>query len=70
MAHRLYITGGVGLDNNAVFGFAASPRISAAYYIRRPVANSFLAETKLRFNFGTGSKSPAPSSKALNSLHF
>jgi len=59
IAHRLYITGGVGLDKNAVFGFAASPRVSAAYYLRRPIASSFFAETKLRFNFGTGIKEPS-----------
>jgi vitamin B12 transporter len=59
VAHRLYITAGVGLDKNAVFGFAASPRVSAAYYLRRPTGSSFLAETKLRFNFGTGIKEPS-----------
>jgi vitamin B12 transporter len=59
VGHRLYLTGGVGLDKNAVFGFAASPRVSAAYYLRRPVSSSFFAETKLRFNFGTGIKEPS-----------
>jgi vitamin B12 transporter len=59
VAHRLYLTAGVGLDKNAVFGFAASPRVGAAYYLRRPTASSFFAETKLRFNFGTGIKEPS-----------
>jgi vitamin B12 transporter len=59
IAHRLYLTGGVGLENNAVFGFAASPRVSAAYYLRRPTGGSFFAETKLRFNFGKGIKEPS-----------
>ena len=59
IAHRLYLTGGVGFDKNAVFGFAASPRVSAAYYVRRPSSDSFFAETKLRFNFGIGVKEPS-----------
>ena len=59
IAHRLYLTAGVGIDDNAVFGLAASPRVSAAYYLRRPAASSFWAETKLRFNFGTGIKEPS-----------
>jgi vitamin B12 transporter len=59
VGHRLYLTGGVGFEKNAVFGFAASPRASAAYYLRRPVANSFFAETKARFNFGKGIKEPS-----------
>jgi vitamin B12 transporter len=59
VAHRLYVTAGVGLANNALFGFAPTPRVSAAYYIRRPTAGSFFAETKLRFNFGKGIKEPS-----------
>ncbi len=59
VAHRLFLTAGVGLENNAVFGFAASPRVSAAYYLRRPSAARFLGETKLKFNFGKGIKEPS-----------
>ncbi len=59
LGHRLYLTGGVGLENNAVFGFAASPRVSAAYYLRKPSSGSFFADTKLRFNFGKGIKEPS-----------
>ena len=57
--HRLYLTGGVGFEKNAVFGFAASPNVSAAYYLRKPSANTFFADTKLRFNFGKGIKEPS-----------
>jgi len=57
--HRLYLTGGVGLEENAVFHFAASPRESAAYYLRKPSSNSFFADTKLLFNFGKGIKEPS-----------
>lgn len=59
VGHRFFLTGGVGLENNAVFGFAASPRISAAYYLRRPTNSTFLGETKLKFNFGKGIKEPS-----------
>jgi vitamin B12 transporter len=59
IGHRLYLTGGLGLENNAVFGFAASPRVSAAYYLRRPSGNSILSSAKLHFNFGTGIKEPS-----------
>jgi iron complex outermembrane receptor protein/vitamin B12 transporter len=59
IGHRLYLTGGVGLENNAVFGFASSPRASAAYYLRKPSGNSFFSDSKLRFNFGKGIKEPS-----------
>ena len=62
--HRLFITGGVGLENNAVFGFAGSPRASLAYYLRRPTSSGFLGETKLKFNFGKGIKEPSTSQQA------
>lgn len=56
IAHRLYVTAGVGLEKNAVFGFAASPRVSLAYYLRQPTASGFFGDTKLRFNYGRGIK--------------
>jgi iron complex outermembrane receptor protein/vitamin B12 transporter len=56
IAHRLYVTAGVGLENNAVFGFAASPRVSLAYYLRQPYSTGFLGDTKLKFNYGRGIK--------------
>jgi vitamin B12 transporter len=59
IGHRLYLTGGVGLENNSVFGFATSPRVSAAYYLRRPSGSSFVSDSKLRFNFGKGIKEPS-----------
>ncbi|HUB77216.1 MAG TPA: TonB-dependent receptor [Bryobacteraceae bacterium] len=59
IGHRLYVTGGLGLENNAVFEFAASPRASAAYYLRKPSGNSFISDSKLRFNFGKGIKEPS-----------
>ena len=64
LAHRLFLTAGVGLENNAVFGFAASPRVSLAYYLRTPSGTRFLGETKLKFNFGKGIKEPSTTQQA------
>ena len=59
LSHRAFATAGVGLADNAVYGFAAIPRLSFAYYVRRPSSNSFFSGTKLRFNFGTGIDEPS-----------
>lgn len=59
LSHRLFATAGVGLEHNAVFGFAATPRVSLAYYVRRPSVEGFFGETKLKFNFGTGIEEPS-----------
>jgi iron complex outermembrane receptor protein/vitamin B12 transporter len=59
LGHRLFATAGVGLEDNAVYGFAATPRVSLAYYARRPSSGSFFDGTKLRFNFGTGIDEPS-----------
>ena len=59
LSHRLFATGGVGLEHNAVFGFAATPRVSLAYYLRRPSVEGFWGATKLKFNFGTGIEEPS-----------
>ncbi len=59
LRHRAFATAGVGLEDNAVFGFAATPRVSLAYYPRQPSSNTFFGFTKLRFNFGTGIKEPS-----------
>ncbi len=56
---RLFATAGVGLESNAVFGFAATPRASLAYYPRRPAAASSFGHTELTFNFGTGIEEPS-----------
>lgn len=56
---RLYLAGGVGLDHNAVFGFAATPRVSVASYLRRPSGREAVGDTKLVFNVGKGIKAPS-----------
>ena len=59
IGHRLFATAGVGFENNAVYGFAVTPRVSAAYYLRRPANQDFLGDTKLKFNFGKGITEPS-----------
>ena len=59
LGHRAFVTAGLGLADNAVYGFAATPRVSAAYYLRQPASNSFFSGTKLRFNYGTGIDEPS-----------
>ena len=56
---RAYLTAGVGLEDNAVFGFAATPRVSLAFYLRQGSGDAFFSDTKLRLNFGTGIKEPS-----------
>jgi vitamin B12 transporter len=59
LRQRFYANLGVGLEENAVFQFAATPRVSLAYYLRRPATDAFFGSTKLRSNFGTGIKEPS-----------
>ena len=54
--NRLYYTVGSGLENNGLYGFAATPRASLAYYAVRPSSSSFLSGTKLHGSFGKGIK--------------
>ena len=56
--NRLYTTLGVGVEKNAVFGLAATPRASLAYYLVRPSSSGALAGTKLKFNYGQGIQEP------------
>ncbi len=65
LGRRLYATAGVGLDKNAVFGFAATPRVSLAYYLRRPSTSGFFSDTKLRFILQTESRNPASRNRRL-----
>ncbi|MGH9444810.1 MAG: TonB-dependent receptor plug domain-containing protein, partial [Terriglobia bacterium] len=41
LRQRFFGTAGVGIESNAVFGLAATPRASAAYYLRRPSSGLF-----------------------------
>jgi vitamin B12 transporter len=59
LANRFYYTLGSGIENNAVFGVEATPRVSLAYYLIRPDSSRVFSGTKVRGNFGTGIKEPS-----------
>jgi vitamin B12 transporter len=59
LRNRLYYNLGSGLEDNGLFGFAATPRASIAYYLVRPSATSWLSGTKLHGSFGKGIKEPS-----------
>lgn len=56
---RAFATVGVGVEDNAVFGVAATPRVSLAYYAVRPRGTGWFNGTKLKFNYGQGIKEPS-----------
>jgi iron complex outermembrane receptor protein/vitamin B12 transporter len=57
LMNRTYVNAGVGLEHNAAFGDAVTPRVSVASYLRQP-QSSGIGETKLVMNAGTGIKAP------------
>ena len=59
LGQRLYYTLGSGLEDNGLFGFAATPRASLAYYLARPSGSHWLSGTKLHGSFGKGIKEPS-----------
>jgi vitamin B12 transporter len=59
LRNRLFYTAGAGLETSSIFGFAASPRASLAYYIAKPRDQGILSGTRLVFNFGKGIKEPS-----------
>jgi vitamin B12 transporter len=58
LANRAYVTGGFGVEHNAVFETAYTPRVSAAIYLREP-SRGGIGETKLTINAGKGIKAPS-----------
>ena len=52
---RTHISAGVGVEHNAVFETATTPRLSIASYLRNP-ARGAVGDTKLVLNFGKGIK--------------
>jgi len=70
IAHRFFTTFGMGFEHNSFFGFAGTPRVSMAYYMRKPTNVGLFGETKLKFNFGKGIKeaSTLQQSEALITL--
>jgi vitamin B12 transporter len=59
LGNRFYATLGGSVENNAVFGIAAVPRVSLAYYLVRPQSSGAWNGTKLKFNYGQGIKGPS-----------
>ena len=58
--NRMFVTGGLGLERNGLFGQAITPRVSMAFYARSPMADSGLVgATKLTVNAGRGIKAPS-----------
>jgi iron complex outermembrane receptor protein/vitamin B12 transporter len=66
--NRLFYNVGSGLEDNGLFGFAATPRASLAYYLFRPSTARFFSGTKLHGTFGKGIKEPSVYQQA-NSLY-
>ena len=59
LANRFYYTLGSGIENNAIFGVEATPRVSLAYYLLRPDSSRIFSGIKIRGSFGTGIKEPS-----------
>jgi vitamin B12 transporter len=57
--NRLYYIVGSGLENNSVFGFAATPRASLAWHVVRPGDRGIFSGTRLAFNFAKGIVEPS-----------
>jgi iron complex outermembrane receptor protein/vitamin B12 transporter len=55
---RLFYQLGSGLEDNGLYGFAATPRASLAYYLARPTSSGLFTGTKLHGTFGKGIKDP------------
>jgi len=60
LTNRVYLTGGVGFEHNDLFGYATTPRLSVALYLRPPTRTDVgvFGDTKLTFNAGRGIKAP------------
>jgi vitamin B12 transporter len=56
---RAYLTLGGSVERNAVFGTAAIPRGSLAYYLVPPRSSGMFAGTKLNLNYGQGIREPS-----------
>jgi iron complex outermembrane receptor protein/vitamin B12 transporter len=57
--NRVSLTGGVGVEHNAIFGNVATPRVSVAVFAHNASGTSNVGESKLTFNAGKGIKSPS-----------
>jgi iron complex outermembrane receptor protein/vitamin B12 transporter len=58
LGERVYVSGGVGLEHNAAFKNAVTPRVSVAAYLHQATKGA-VGATKLIFNAGKGIKAPS-----------
>jgi iron complex outermembrane receptor protein/vitamin B12 transporter len=56
---RLFYTVGTGVEVNALYGLAATPRISLSYSIQQNRNAGLLSGTRVRASFGKGVKEPS-----------
>ena len=59
LRNRLFYALGGGLENNGLFGFAGTPRVSLAWQVARGNSGGFFSGTKLRASYGEGIKEPS-----------
>lgn len=64
--NRFFYTLGGGLEDNGLFGFASTPRVSLAWQAARGNSDSFFYGTKLRASFGQGIKEPSVSDQTTS----
>jgi vitamin B12 transporter len=62
--HRFFVTAGGGFEHNSFYGWAATPRVSLAYYLRKGSNAGLFGESKLIFNFGEGIEEPSTTEQA------
>jgi iron complex outermembrane receptor protein/vitamin B12 transporter len=58
LLNRTHVSGGLGVEHNASFGRAVTPRLSIASYLRQPSSGTW-GETKIVLNAGSGIKAPS-----------
>jgi iron complex outermembrane receptor protein/vitamin B12 transporter len=58
-ANRLFYVVGTGIEDNAVYGKAVTPRASVAWYAFRPVQRAIFSGTKIHASFGKGVEEPS-----------
>ena len=63
---RLFYTVGSGLEDNGLFGFAATPRASVAWQAATNSGSGWLSGTKVRASFGKGIKEPGVSDQTTS----
>ncbi len=69
--HRdFFVSLGVRLEHNESYGFSASPRVSVAWLVNQPSKSGALGLTKIRANYGLGTKEPTLVESSSRSPYF